>query len=432
MAAKIWKTSMGFEREKLTAPFGFKGGHVNELWQIAVLLQDENGNEGLGLGVQSVLWSDSAIFARYSPSAGNSVMLLLTEYAITLLRGQTFESPQSMMEDLIPAVHQYGKMITNNPNLRKTFVLNALVPVDMALWQLYAAQNGITVFDDLIPKQTQPYLKNRQKQLAVVPLIHYRLSPVSVSSLVQSGMFFMKIKIGNDPEQDNDPEKMLQWDCNRLSEIHNVLKDFSTPYTDSGRIPYYLDANGRYDSRDRIMRLLDHADKIGALERIVLLEEPFSEGAEIDVSDFPVRIVADESVHSAEDVDTLIGQGYRGFALKPIAKTLSTSFRILECAGKANVPCFCADLTVNPLMVEWNKNVAARLACLPGMRVGVLESNGPQNYVDWNDMKSYHSMGWENWVDAKNGVFGLDKNFYRYSGGIFAAAPHYREMALSK
>ena len=113
----------------------------------------------------------------------------------------------------------------------------------------------------------------------------------------------MKIKIGSDPEHDNDREKMLQWDCQRLTMIHNILKDFRTPYTESGKIPYYLDANGRYDSRDRVMRLFDHADKIGALEHIIMLEEPFTENSGIDVFDFPTRIVADESVHDADDVD---------------------------------------------------------------------------------------------------------------------------------
>lgn len=430
MSVKILKTGLGFEREKLMAPFGFKGAHVNELWQVSVVLQDENGKEGVGVGVQSILWSDSAVFARYSPSAGNSVMLLLTEYAVNLLKGQTMRSPVEMLEEIIPEVHEYGKKITGNCELRKTFVLNSLVAVDMALWRLYAAENGITSFDALIPGGAKPYLQNRQKQLASVPLITYGLSPVNVGSLAQSGMFFMKIKIGSDPERDNDREKMLQWDCQRLTMIHDILKDFRTPYTDSGKILYYLDANGRYDSRDRVMRLFDHADKIGALEHIILLEEPFTEHSDIDVSEFPTRVVADESVHDAEDVERLISQGYTGIALKPIAKTLSMNFKILEHAGAAKIPCFCADLTVNPLMVDWNKNVAARLECLPGMKVGVLESNGNQNYINWNKMKNYHPMGWESWVDSSNGVFGLDKNFYKYSGGIFAPTPHYRETAI--
>lgn len=430
MSAKIKTVGLGFEREKLLAPFGFKGAHVDELWQVVARLQDEDGSEGIGLGVQSVLWSDSVVFAQYSPAAGNSLMLLLTEYALHLLKNQPMENPADMLEAIFPAVLEYGKKITGNASLRKTFVLNALVPVDMALWRLYAEQNKITFFEDLIPAGAKPYLRGRQKQLASVPLITYGVSPVNVGSLAQSGMFFMKIKIGSDPEKDNDREKMLQWDCRRLTMLHEILKDYRTPYTDSGKILYYLDANGRYDSRDRLMRLFDHADKIGALEQINLLEEPFTEDSGIDVSGFPTRIVADESVHDAENVDEIIEQGYTGIALKPIAKTLSASFRILERAGTAEIPCFCADLTVNPLMTDWNKNVAARLSCMPGLRIGLMESNGHQNYSNWNKMKNYHPMGWESWVDAEGGVFNLDKNFYRYSGGIFAPTPHYREIAL--
>lgn len=428
MAERIASVGLGFEREKLQAPFGFKGAHMDELWQIVVLLQDENGNEGIGLGVQSVLWSDSSVFAEFSPAAGNSIMLLLTERALSLLKDQRVRDPMAMLEDILPEVLEYGKKITGNENLRKTFVHNALVPVDMALWRLYAEENRITMFDDLIPEGAKPYLQARQKQLAAVPLISYGVSPLNVGSLANSGSFFMKIKIGSDPDKDNDREKMLQWDCRRLTEIHNILKEYRTPYTDSGKILYYLDANGRYDTKDRLMRLLDHADKIGALEQISLLEEPFTEDSGIDVSDFPTRIVADESVHDAENVPGLIQLGYTGIALKPVAKTLSTSFQILEQAGRAKVPCFCADLTVNPLMVDWNKNFAARLASLPGMRVGVLESNGQQNYTSWSRMKNFHPMGWESWVDPEGGVFSLDKNFYRYSGGIFAPVIHYRDI----
>lgn len=428
MADRIASVGLGFEREKLQAPFGFKGAHVDELWQVVVLLQDDNGNEGIGLGVQSVLWSDSSIFAKFSPAAGNSIMLLLTEYALNLLKGQPISRPMDMLDEIIPEVLEYGKKITGNDNLRKTFVHNALVPVDMALWRLYAEENRIAMFDDLIPEEARPYLQARQKQLAAVPLISYGVSPVNVGSLAKSGTFFMKIKIGSNPDKDDDREKMLQWDCRRLTEIHNILKEYRTPYTDSGKILYYLDANGRYDTKERLMRLLDHADKIGALEQINLLEEPFTEDSGIDVSVFPTRIVADESVHDAGNVDSLIQLGYSGIALKPVAKTLSTCFQILERAGASNVPCFCADLTVNPLMVDWNKNFAARLNSLPGMRVGVLETNGQQNYTSWSKMKNFHPMGWESWVDPEGGVFSLDKNFYRYSGGIFAPVNHYRDI----
>lgn len=432
MSVKINKVNLGFEREPLMAAFGFKGGYVNELWQTATLLQDENGNEGLGLGTQSVLWSDSTLFSKYSPSGGNSIMLLLTEYALNLLHGQSMRTPLALTGALIDEVYKYGKHISGMANLRKTFALNALTPVDMALWQLYAAEKGIATFDELIPQSVAPYLKGKQKQLAAVPLITYGMPAVAISSLVNSGSFFLKIKLGCDPDGDRDPEKMLLWDMNRLSTIHDMLKNTTTPYTESGKIPYYLDANGRYDCKERLIRLVDHLDKIGALENVILLEEPFPEEAGIDVSDIPVRIVADESVHSEHDVDALVELGYRGIALKPIAKTLSMSFRILEHAAEKGIPCFCADLTVNPLMVDWNKNLAARLDCLPGMRIGVMESNGKQNYTDWAQMLSYHPMSRQSWLEPHNGVFGLNRDFYQESGGIFAPAPHYRNLALGR
>ena len=38
-------------------------------------------------------------------------------------------------------------------------------------------------------------------------------------------------------------------------------------------------------------------------------------------------------------------------------------------------------------MVEWNKNFACRIASLPGLKVPAFESNGPQNYRNWNEME---------------------------------------------
>lgn len=111
MAERIASVGLGFEREKLQAPFGFKGAHMDELWQIVVLLQDENGNEGIGLGVQSVLWSDSSVFAEFSPAAGNSIMLLLTERALSLLKDQRVRDPMAMLEDILPEVLEYGKKL---------------------------------------------------------------------------------------------------------------------------------------------------------------------------------------------------------------------------------------------------------------------------------------------------------------------------------
>ena len=139
-----------------------------------------------------------------------------------------------------------------------------------------------------------------------------------------------------------------------------------TTYSKSGRLPYYFDANGRYESKDTLMRLLDHTKKIGAFDQIAIIEEPFDENLEIDIRDIPVRIAADESAHTEKDALKRIQMGYRAIALKAIAKTLSMTMKIAQTAYDNNVPCFCADLTVNPILIEWNKNVAARLAPVSG------------------------------------------------------------------
>ena len=90
------------------------------------------------------------------------------------------------------------------------------------------------------------------------------------------------------------------------------------------------------------------------LERIVVLEEPFAEENTCDVRGLPVMVAADESAHSPEDVKKRIALGYRAIALKPIAKTLTVTFRMIEEAMKTHTPCFCADLTVGPYMAEIN------------------------------------------------------------------------------
>ena len=226
---------------------------------------------------------------------------------------------------------------------------------------------------------------------------------------------------------------MLAKDMERLSAIHNAIGGISTPYTKTGKLPYYFDANGRYENRDTLMRLLDHARKIGAFDQIAIIEEPFAEEIEEDVSDIPVRLASDESAHTVDDAVRRIEMGYKAIALKAIAKTLSMTMKIAQAAWERNVPCFCADLTVNPILVEWNKNVAARLASFPGIDgMGLLESNGHQNYSNWETMLGYHPMMNAPWVHVKDGVYELGGKFYRSGGGIFDQIPHYEEMFSSE
>lgn len=424
----IAEVNSNFEREPLIRPFGFKGGYMTEIWQTVNYLKSSSGLHRIGLCTQNVLWSDAQVFAAHSESGGNALMFSLTERALQICKGQRFSSPVELLDNILPEVYAYGQKITSNPQLRKTFALNALVGTDNAAWLLYAAENGFKTFDEMIPAAYKPALSEHHKQAAAIPLMAYNIPIGEIQSAVERGYFFMKIKIG----QPGTQEEMLEKDKARLTAIHQAIGTIRTTHTKDGKLPYYFDANGRYEKKETLLKLLDHARKIGAFGQIVLIEEPFAEEAEIDVSDIPVRLAADESAHTDTDAIKRIQMGYKAIALKAIAKTLSMTMKIAQAAHERNIPCFCADLTVNPILVDWNKNVAARLSSFPGLgSLGLIESNGHQNYKNWNAMMSYHPMENESWIKAQNGVYELGSDFYQKSGGIFEPMPHYEAMFSS-
>lgn len=425
----ISHASTNFEIEPLIHPFGFKGGAVNHLWQCCVYLRTDDGIEADGLGCQNTLWSDKDVFSSVSPAASSAMMYLITEFAAKQLVGLSFTTPQDAFDKIFDATLTYAKAITGQ-NLRTTFVLNAMVPVDHALWKLYHKLNGNKGMDELMPTGAKSYMTSRYDRISVIPLISYGVTLDEIRDLAEEGFFFLKIKIGSDPDKDGDLDKMLAWDKERIRQVHEAVKDIKTPYTDSGHIAYYLDANGRYDSIERLKELIDYADKIGVLERTILIEEPFPEDYHVNVSSLPVIIAADESAHSPADVAHRIDSlGYSAIALKPIAKTMTVTYRMIEEAGKRGIPCFCADLTVGPLMVELNKSFAARLNCLPGLKLPVVESNGWQNYINWENMKKYNPANCETWAVMEHGSYELNDDFYARDGGIFMDYPHYLNLA---
>ncbi len=425
---KITEIGCNFEREPGVMPLGFKGRFITEAWQSIVGFVGDDNICGIGLGTQSVLWSDWATFVKYPESVSNSMMFLTTAYAAKLAKEIEWTKPIELLDNLLFPVYEYAKKITDNPNLSITFALNSLVAVDNAVWMIYSAFRQTENFDELLPSEFKEVLSNREERLACIPLMSYGVSLEEIVKAVREGYFLLKIKIGADPDKDGNKDKMLEWDKNRLKSIHEAVRDFETEYTEDGCIPYYLDANGNYDSKDRLMRLIEFAEKIGAKERIVLIEEPFPEEYKVDVSDIPIRLAADESAHSDKHTIERIQMGYRAIALKPIAKTMSMSLKIAKIAYENGIPCFCADLTVNPILVDWNKNVACRLGRLPGLKIGVLESNGHQYYKNWEKMKRYHPLYPASWIEHKNGIFTLDDEFYRCSGGIFRISEHYKEF----
>ncbi len=421
---KIAAVDSNFERQPLVRPFGFKGGYMREIWQSAARLESDSGRHAVGLCTHSTLWSDASVFAKYSEAGSNALMYAMTEHGLQLIKGTSFGSPVKLLEDIWPQVLEYGKKITGNPDLRETFALNALVGVDNAAWLLYARERNIQNFETLVPANVRPALAYRHEKIASIPLFAYAVPLEEIVQAVNDGYFFMKIKIGSP----GDPDKMLEWDKARIKSIHEAIGAAETPYTRNGKIPYYFDANGRYPDKETLQRLLDFTRKIGAFDQIAVMEEPFPEEYKVDVSGLGVRIAADESAHTDKDALERIQMGYGAIALKAIAKTLSMTFKIAGIAHENGTPCFCADLTVNPILVEWNKNVAARLAPLPGLDVGLLETNGHQNYREWNKMTGYHPFHGAEWTKTKNGIFELDEDYYDKSGGIFTPSSHYEKM----
>jgi L-alanine-DL-glutamate epimerase-like enolase superfamily enzyme len=419
---RITGAQVGHERLALRRPVGFKGGSLRELWQSAVSLSG-SGVAAYGTGIQSVLWSDAAVAAQHGEVGGNRLMLETTGHAAELAVGSAWHEPPALLAALLDQAHDYACLASGLPGLRRTFTLNALVPLDVAAWALHARARGIAGFDRLLPERFRPWLPCRHRELALVPLVAYGTPLAEVGELLRAGHGMLKIKLGHDPAGDGDRAAMLAWDCRRLEEVHRLADRHQSAWTVSGRILYYLDANGRYDTPERVQALLEHARRIGALERIALFEEPFPEESRQRVDGFGVRVVADESAHGPAEVVERIALGYGAIALKPVAKTPSLSLAMLAAAAGRGVPCFCADLTVDPLLRTWNTNVAARLPPLPGMRTGLVESNGAQNLAGWEALVARHPCARAPWLEPVGGAFRLDDGYFAGDGGLLAAAP---------
>ncbi|WP_228693452.1 enolase C-terminal domain-like protein [Lunatimonas sp.] len=420
---QIAEVNSNFERELLT-PYRFKGSAISEAWQVLSYIKSGSGLHKIGIGTQGTLWSDQRVFFSHSVNGGNALMYAMTERALQLLKGNSFTDPITVLDEIFPEVYAYGQKITGRPDLKKTFALNALVSVDNALWMLYAAENGMRNFDEMIPEAYRPGLSHKHDKVASIPSFSVGAKVEDVKAAAERGHFIMKLKTGSAGTQ----KEMLEKDIAFLTGVHKAIGHFETPHTSNGKIPYYFDANERYESKDTLERFLDHAKKIGAFEQIAVIEEPFGEDNETYVGDLGVRVAADESAHTVEDALARIEQGYSAIAVKAIAKTLSMTMKIAQAAYEKGVPCFCADLTVNPILVDWNKNVAARLAPFPEMNLGLQETNGHQYYKNWDRMLSYHPMADGSWVKTHQGVYPTDASFYAHSGGILINSPHYESV----
>lgn len=415
MPIQIVAATLDITREPLRHPFRLKGGCFTEKWLCHASLTGASGITATGIGGLSVLWSDRAVFLEHTEVGGNMIMALMLEHALQLARGRSFETPVDLTESLVAPTDQYGREITGHADLRKTFALNALVALDNAAWILYARESGATDLDALIPDQYRAPLSRRNAQIAMAPMIGYGETIAQVQQLAADGYCIFKLKLGSPGE----PEVMLAADAERMTQLHAVLGKIKTPHTDDGKIRYYLDANSRYPDPGLMQRFLAHARAIGMFGQIIILEEPFAEETAFDVHDLGVRVAADESLHDVADLARKAELGYGAIALKAAGKTLSMTLKMAAEARRCGIPCLAADSGCAPVLVQWNKNIAARLEPFPGMKMNLMETNGAQHYAHWDELMAAHPCADAQWLQARNGVFELDDDFYARSGGIF-------------
>ncbi|WP_300600607.1 L-alanine-DL-glutamate epimerase [Niabella sp.] len=428
MKIKIDHIASDFERQPLVRPFGFKGGYLTELWQAVSLMQTAASGPKIGLATQSVLYGDPDVFSEHSESAGNALMYALSEKALQLVKETPFDTPVDLLAMVLPEVTKYAVSITGRSNVNLNFIYNALVGVDNAAWLVYAAEKKCADFDAMIPAVYRKPLSRHNSKIAVMYQVPYGMPMTDLLKAADEGYFVFKIKTGMPGSQ----EQMLQSDMERLTLIHRTLRDLRTPQTTNGRLMYTLDSNGRYQKKESLLKYLDHAREIGAFDQIKLIEEPLWESNNDYVGDVGVIVGADESVHTEADAIKRIQQGYKAIVLKGIAKTLSVSFKIAKVAHEHNVACICADLTVNPLLLDWHKNLAARLQPFPGIGMPMIETNGDMNYKNWQLMKTFNAIQDASWQQVRQGVFELNNDFYERSGGIFMGTEHYENMFKRK
>lgn len=414
MPLTIQQVTLDLSRQPFAAPVGFKGGYMTEKWLPRVGLTDSAGATASADAGQAVLWSDAQVFAGHTEVGGNLIETVVLERALQMARGQSFDTPLDLLDRLLEPLYDYARQVSGVDRLRKTFVLNAMIALDSAAWRLLGCRAGAVTFDDLLPAEIRPVLAHRHRQVAHVPLLAYGTSMSETRRLAEGGHFILKIKIG----APGSPKQMLEADARRVQEIHQCVKDLRTPHTKDGRLRYYLDANGRYPDLDTLRRLVEAIDAAGAREQILLLEEPFDEGDEFAVADLGVPVAADESLHDPADVRKRVDLGYRVLALKPMGKTLSMTLLMAAEARRQGIDCFVADSACTPPMLDWNLNVAARLAPMSGLGVGVMEANGPQNYRHWEQMLARHDPASAARLNSRDGLFVLDDEFFSGGGGV--------------
>src|SRR5690606_39603620 len=118
----------------------------------------------------------------------------------------------------------------------------------------------------------------RHEKVASIPAFSAGTDVAKIKSAADEGYFIMKLKLGSAGTQ----LEMLEKDKEFLSAVHKTLANYRTPYTRDGKIPYYLDPNGRYEEKDTYLRFLDPAKNAAAFDRFAVEEEPSAETKKVN------------------------------------------------------------------------------------------------------------------------------------------------------
>lgn len=414
---KIAEVDLSVVREPFSRPFGVKGGYVAEKWINTVRLKTTGGLEVEAEGGMATLWSDPDFFAEHTVAGGNLLMASVLETALQQCKGLEFATPIELLQELLEPAFEAAKRITDRPNLRRTFVYNSLIALDNAAWLLRAAELGARTFDDMIPEEYRTPLTNRQERLYVTPVVAYGTPLEEARDLVMAGHPVLKVKLG----APGDEETMMKTDLEGLDRLWEGLREVWVGGKDQGRSPlYYLDVNGRYWKREQLERVAAHLSRTGMIESVCLVEEPFQEGLDLSVDGLDLLVAADESLHDVKDVKQRAELGYGAVALKPAGKTLSLSLLMAMEAARHDLLPFVADSATTPRLIDWNRNLSARLPTFPGLDGGLIESNGAQFYKDWDRLVRGHSCYGAAWVEPVDGAFQLDDDFYQNGGGLIS------------
>ena len=132
--------------------------------------------------------------------------------------------------------------------------------------------------------------------------------------------------------------------------------------------------------------MIDSLDRMKILEQVALLEEPFPPELRAEVSDLPVCLAADESLHDLSEVNERADLGYRAMAIKPAGKDPKQIPADGSGRPGAGNSLFCRRLGLHSPPAGMEQKRSGPPKAVPGLEMGIIESHGEQTYKNWRGL----------------------------------------------